>query len=131
MSIRAVPHTILTFHRWYNVPPDETDSDSDVEGEQDIEGIEETAPDAVEEAVKEDNIRLPAQKTASKGAAGTSDTHQVAPIQSIDISGPASLLAATTSGVIIRDYAFQKAKEASYALGYWSAIYEAESQKVW
>lgn len=130
MSIQTPPHTILTFRRWYNVPPDETDSDSDIEGEQEPEGFEETAPEDVEEAAREDNIQPPTQKTASTGAAGTSDTHQAAPIQSTDISSSTSLLAATTSGVMIRDYAFQKAKEASYALGYWTAIYEVESQKV-
>lgn len=130
MSIQTPPHTILTFRRWYNVPPDETDSDSDVEGEQELEGLEEMAPEAVEGATQEDNIQPPTQKTASIGVAGTNDTHQVAPIQSTDISSSTSLFAATTSGVMIRDYAFQKAKEASYALGYWTAIYEVESQKV-
>jgi hypothetical protein len=123
----TLPHSILTFHRWYNVPPDETDSESDVEGEQ-VKGIEETAPEAVDEAVQEDNIQLPAQNTPPSGLAGTSDGHQVAQIQSVDSS--ASLHAAATSGVPIRDYAFQKAKEASYALGYWTAIYELQSQKV-
>jgi len=129
VSIRIPPQIVLTFHRWYNVPPDETDSDSDpdVEGEQDMEGIEETASKAGEEAVQEDNIQLPAQNTALTGVAST---HQVAPIQSTDISSSASLLVATTSGITTRDYAFQKAKEASYALGYWTAIYELESQKV-
>jgi len=42
----------------------------------------------------------------------------------------ASLLAATSSGISVRDYAFQQAKEASYALGYWTAIYELQSREV-
>lgn len=128
MLIRTPPHTVLKLYRWFNVPPDETDSESDAEGEQDVEvSIEETAPMAVEEAVQGDDIRLPAQRTPPGGLGGTSDGAQ---IQSVDTSNSASLHTIAASGVSIRDYAFQKAKEASYALGYWTAIYELQSQKV-
>ena len=128
---RPPPRTVLKFHRWYNVPPDETDSESDFEGEQDVEvNIEETASIAVEEALQGDDIRLPAHRTPPSGLGGTSDGHQAALFQSVDTSNSASLHAAATSGASIRDYAFQKAKEASYALGYWTAIYELQSQKV-
>jgi hypothetical protein len=129
--VRAPPHTVLTTYRWYNVPPDETNSESDLEGEQDMEeSIEEATPEIIEEAVQGGNVRLPAQRAAPADVVGTSGTPTVAPIQSLDISNSASLLATETSGVPIRDYAFQKAKEASYALGYWTAIYESQSQKV-
>jgi len=117
------------FYRWYNVPPDETDSEPDIEGEQG--SIEETASLAVEEAVQENDIRLPAQTTPLSGLAGTSDGPQAAHIQSVDASNATSLHAAASSAVPTRDYAFQKAKEASYALGYWTAIYELQSQNVW
>ena len=130
---RPPPHTVLKFHSWYNVPPDETDSEPDFEGEQDVDvEIEETASMAVEEAVQGDDTRLPAHRTppSGLGLGGTSDGHQAAQIQSVDTNNSASLHAAATSGVSIRDYAFQKAKEASYALGYWTAIYELQSQKV-
>ncbi len=92
--------------------------------------IEETAPMDVEEAVQGDDLRLRSHRTPPSGLGGTSDGHQAAQIQSVDISNSASLHVAATSGVSIRDYAFQKAKEASYALGYWTAIYELQSQKV-
>ena len=130
MLIHALPHTILTLYSWYNIPPEETDSESDVEGEQDIENIEETAPDAVERVVQEDNIQPPTQWTAPTDVTSANHAAQVAPVQAVDISSLASLLPATTSGIPIRDYAFQKAKEASYALGYWTAVYELQSQKV-
>ena len=122
---------MLTFHRWYNIPPDETDSESDAEGEQDVEeSTEETAPEAVEDAAQGENVQPPTRETMPVDVTGTSDIHQVAPIQSLDISSPAYLLAAATSGIPIRDYAFQKAKEASYALGYWTAVYELQSREV-
>ena len=89
--------------------------------------IEEMALMADEEAVQGDDIRLPAQRTQLSGLGGTSDGAQ---IQSVDTSNSASLHAIAASGVSIHDYAFQKAKEASYALGYWTAIYELQSQKV-
>jgi hypothetical protein len=118
-------------HRWYNIPPDETDSESNVDDEQDMEeSIEETAPEIVEEAVQGENIQSSAQREVLTGGPGTSDGHQVAQTQSLDINSSASLLAAAASGVPIRDYAFQKAKEASYALGYWTAIYELQCQQV-
>ena len=131
MLVRTLSHIILTFHRWYNVPPDETDSESDVEDEQDVEvGIEEMAAVAVEESVQENYIPPPAQRTPLSGLAGTGEGHQAAQIQPVDTSNPAFLHTTATPGVPMRDYAFQKAKEASYALGYWTAIYELQSQKV-
>ena len=131
MLIRTPPRTVLTFHRWYNVPPADTDTESDIEGGQDVEeSIEETVPAAVEEAIQEDNIQPPVQSTLPSGLAGTSGNHQAAPIQSLDTRNSASLYATATPEVPIRDYAFQKAKEASYALGYWTAMYELQSQKV-
>ena len=133
MLARPPPRTVLNFvHRWYNVPPDETDSEPDFEGEQDVEvSMEETASMAVDEAVQGDDIRLPVHRTPPSGLGGISDGHQAAQIQSVDTSNLASLHTAATSGLSIRDYAFQKAKEASYALGYWTAVYDLQqSQKV-
>ena len=128
MLTRTIPHIVLIFHRWFNVPPDETDSEPDTEGEQDVGvGFEETASWAVEEAVQGDDIRMPSQRTPPLGLGVINDSAQ---ILSVDTSNSASLHAIVPSGVSIRDYAFQKAREASYALGYWTAIYELQAQKV-
>lgn len=131
MLLCAPPCTILITHRWYNVPPDETDSESDVDDEQVVEeSIEDAVPEAVEETIQEYDIQPPTQRITPTGVARTSDTHRVVPIQSLDTSSSAALLAAANSGNSICDYAFQKAKEASYALGYWTAMYEMQSQQV-